>query len=129
LRSSQRWSQRLSMRSRNFDVFLEVFGPLEFLDRDFTLPEAEKLEITVITPVKAMRKPTMPMGAVLLITPANTVTNPTSKRATPLIIRFLEGDSGDAESADTRRGSSVKRAASISSRRRFSRSDSDTCSE
>jgi hypothetical protein len=45
------------------------------------------------------------------------------------MIRFLEGDNGDAESADTRRGSSVNRAASISSRRRFSRSDSGTCAE
>ena len=117
------------MRSRNFEVFLELFEPLEFLDSDLTLPEAEKLEITVITPVKAIINPTIPRGAVLLMTPANTVTNPSSKRAAPLIIRFLEGVSGDAESADTRRGSSVKRAASISSRRRFSRSDSGTCAE
>jgi hypothetical protein len=110
-------------------VFLGVFELLEFFDSDLALPEAEKLEITVMTPVKAMIKPTIPIGAVLLIIPANTVTNPRSKRATPLIIRFLEGVSGDAESADTRRGSSVKRAASISSRRRFSRSDSGTCAE
>ncbi len=117
------------MRSRNFDEFLGLFELLRPLDSDLTLPEAEKLEITVMTPVKAMRNPTIPTGAVLLMTPANTVTNPSSKRAAPLIIRFLEGVSGDAESADTRRGSSVKRAASISSRRRFSRSDSGTCAE
>jgi hypothetical protein len=46
-----------------------------------------------------------------------------------LKILFFEGVSGDADNADTRRGSSVKRAASISSRRRFSRSDSGTRSE
>jgi hypothetical protein len=83
----------------------------------------------VITPLKAIRNPTIPIGAFLLITPANTVTKPRISRAAPLRILFFEGVSGDADNADTSRGSSVKRAASISSRRRFSRSDSGTCSE
>jgi hypothetical protein len=43
------------------------------------------------------------------------------------MMRLREGDTGAFEvRAETRRGSSVKRAASISSRRRFSRSDSGT---
>jgi hypothetical protein len=44
-------------------------------------------------------------------------------------MRLRAGDTGPAESAETRRGSSVKRAASISSSRRFSRSDNGTGSQ
>ena len=117
------------MRSRSFELFFTLPEPLDLFENAFAVPAAEKLEITVITPVNAMRKPTIPIGAFLLITPAKTVIKPRSKRAAPLKILFFEGVSGDADSADTRRGSSVKRAASISSRRRFSRSDSGTCSE
>ncbi|MEY3635837.1 MAG: hypothetical protein RL147_266 [Actinomycetota bacterium] len=124
-----RSSQRLSMRSRSFEVFLDLPGLLEFFENALTPPVAEKLEITLITPVRAMRNPTIPMGAFLVITPAKTVTNPKIRRAAPLKIRFFEGVSGEADNADTSRGSSVKRAASISSRSRFSRSDSGTCPE
>ena len=124
-----RSSQRLSMRSRSFELFFSLVPPLDLFENALAVPTAEKLEITVITPLSAMRKPTIPMGAFLLMTPAKTVTNPRIRRAAPLRILFFEGVSGDADNAETSRGSSVKRAASISSRRRFSRSDSGTCSE
>jgi hypothetical protein len=85
---------------------------------------AEIDEIAVITPLKAMTNPRIPIGVTCEIKPANRVIRPKSRSPAPAITRFRDGEMGAFdESAETRRGSSVKRAASISSKRRFSRSD------
>jgi hypothetical protein len=83
----------------------------------------------VITPLRAMMKPRTPIGVICEIRPPNKVANPRSNSPAPAIMRFRDGETGVAERAETRRGSSVKRAASISSSRRFSRSDSGTGSQ
>ena len=88
-----------------------------------------KLEIALITPLSAIKNPRIPMGVTFETRPPNNVTRPNRTRPAPSMMRFREGDDEPAESAETRRGSSVKSAASISSSKRFSRSDSSTGSQ
>ena len=83
----------------------------------------------MITPLRAMMKPRIPIGVTCAINPPKRVTKPRRTSPAPAMMRFREGETGVAESAETRRGSSVKRAASISSSRRFSRSDNGTGSQ
>jgi len=86
-------------------------------------------EIPLMTPPRAITKPRIPMGVICDTNPPNNVATPRSTSPAPINRRFREGEIGFADSAETKRGSSVKRAASISSRRRFSRSDNGTGSE
>jgi hypothetical protein len=88
-----------------------------------------KLEIALITPLSAIKNPRIPMGVICETRPPNNVATPNRTRPAPTMMRLRLGDVGPAESAETRRGSSVKRAASISSSKRFSRSESGTCSQ
>jgi hypothetical protein len=84
----------------------------------------ENDEIAVITPLRAMTKPRIPIGVTWEIKPPKRVIKPSSTSPAATMMRFREGETGAFdERAETRRGSSVKRAASISSKRRFSRSD------
>jgi hypothetical protein len=84
-------------------------------------------EIAVITPPKANRNPRIPIGVTCEMRPPNKVIRPRMISPPATMMRLLDGETGAFdERAETRRGSSVKRAASISSRRRFSRSDSGT---
>lgn len=115
-----RLSQRFSMRALMFERVRAFFGPRAF---------GVKLEITLITPLSAMRNPRIPMGVTFETRPPNKVARPSSTSPPPIRMRLRAGDTGPAESAETRRGSSVKRAASISSSRRFSRSDNGTGSQ
>ena len=113
--SLARFSQRCSRRALK-GVRDEAFrGPRTGAEID---------EITMITPLKAMTNPRIPIGVTCEIRPAKRVIKPNSRSPTPARTRFRDGETGAFdESAETRRGSSVKRAASISSKRRFSRSD------
>jgi hypothetical protein len=113
-------SQRFSMRALKVErvpVFFELraFG--------------EKPEIALITPPKAMRNPRIPIGVTLETRPPNKVERPSRTRPPATKMRFRAGETGAADRAETRRGSSVKRAASISSSKRFSRSESGTGSQ
>lgn len=114
-------SQRFSMRSLIVERVRRFFAAL--------LPaRGVKLEIALITPLKAIRNPRIPIGVTCDTRPANNVTRPKRTRPAPIMMRLRLGKDGPAESAETRRGSSVKRAASISSSKRFSRSESGTAS-
>jgi hypothetical protein len=88
-----------------------------------------KLEMALITPLRAIRNPRIPMGVTFETRPPNNVTRPNTTRLAPIMMRLRDGATAFAERAETRRGSSVKRAASISSSKRFSRSESSTGSQ
>ena len=115
-------SQRFSMRSLKDERERGFFAAL-------VLEGALKLEIALITPPRAMMKPKTPITGIFDPTPPINVASPRRTSTALNMMRWRLGEDGLAESAETRRGSSVKRAASISSSKRFSRSDSGTGSQ
>ena len=75
----------------------------------FTLEPGVKLEIALMTPLRAIKNPRIPMGVTFEIRPPNKVTRPRRTRPAPTMMRLRDGIPGLAERAETRRGSSVKR--------------------
>ena len=113
--SLERFSQRCSRRALSDEREDDLRGPRTGAEID---------EIAVMTPLRAKRNPRIPIGVTCEIKPAKRVISPKRMSPAPTMMRLRDGETGAFEErAETRRGSSVKRAASISSKRRFSRSD------
>ena len=86
----------------------------------------DKAEIASVTPASEIKKPKIPIGVVLVMSPAKIVKMPIIVRDTPRRILLRPGYRRVPVSVDTRWGSSAERASSIWARSLRSCSERDT---